>query len=70
MAFIVFVQAEKSKRERLEKEGTSKPYRSSAGELADVQKKLNKSEQDVKRLTTELDGAKSSHKEKLQGENN
>jgi len=65
----IFQQAEKSKRERIEKESGSKFFNKSSGsgELAEVQKKLNKSEQDVKKLTTDLEGVRTSYDSKLKG---
>lgn len=61
------LKAERLKRERLEKEATAKTSstKSHAGELSEVQKKLNKAEQDVKKLTTDLEGARQSYDQKL-----
>ncbi|XP_047737121.1 nucleoprotein TPR, partial [Hyalella azteca] len=59
------LKAEKAKRERLEKESLTRPLRGQGLELAEVQKKLAKSEQEVKKLSTELEGLRSTYSQKL-----
>ncbi|KAF2357410.1 Protein SOGA [Trinorchestia longiramus] len=61
------LKAEKAKRERLEKENSSsRSLRGQSASLSEVQKKLTKSEQEVKRLSAELEEAKLSFTEKLE----